>query len=34
MMLYGLAIALASVDPSVIVVLEDGSWVEVLSYYE
>jgi hypothetical protein len=34
LMLYGMALALASVDPSVIVVLEDGSWVEVLSYYE
>ncbi|MEM2126046.1 MAG: hypothetical protein QXQ53_06585 [Candidatus Methanosuratincola sp.] len=34
MMLYGLAVALASVDPSVIVVLEDGTWVEVLSWYE
>lgn len=33
-MLYGMAMALASVDPSVIVVLEDGSWLEVLSWYE
>lgn len=33
LVLYGMALALAA-DPSVIVVLEDGSWVEVLSWYE
>jgi hypothetical protein len=32
--LYAMAMALASVDPSVIVVMEDGTWIEVMSWYE
>jgi hypothetical protein len=31
---YGMIMALAAVDPSVIVVLEDGSWIEVMSWYD
>lgn len=34
LMLYGLAMALATVDPCVIVVMEDGAWVEVVSWQE